>query len=668
MPHDVYHVWYEVVSTLSLLCLAFIMINVGYEFNLDKANLRQYGTDTLVACTAAGFPWIFVACWFIWALPNPLPWDQALVAARFAAPTSAGVLFVMLEAAGLKETWLFKKARILAIFDDLDTILFMVPLKAILMGLKWELFVILAVVCLLLGLGYKRLHAYKLPKGWRWTATYALVITAMTEILYYVTKNHIAMEAIHIEVLLPAFILGVVIDTEDEDDDEDPEAQVHRSHLQDEKVQTCVSALFMVFVGLSMPPLFGDQGGDGQHEPMSAGAFVGHVVAVSALMVLGKMFPVACYQSEANLRTRFALAMGMCPRGEVGAGVILISLDLGIKGEAVGVAIVCLALNMVMTGGFILTVKRLVSDWVPENRALVPQLSRKLTHISGLHPATSQSSGHGHGEGSHRSDVSRRLSHDDKPAKSTQPEPLTCKLKGVGVVFAILSGMTNSIAFYALGAFVSHVTGTISKTGMHAENGLTGAAYMSAGLVISFILGSAVCGCITKKSMMGFETTRYFIATQSSAILLVSVVVAANAESSASPYIAAAACGLQNGICTSYSGAVIRTTHVTGLATDIGVLCGRLLMRRIRREKQNVSEDLKKLRLLCLLGILFFIGVVLGSLFHEYLGTEAFLIPAAITGPAGVAYTIYRIRYQRKRSQNKRKGSKERFASGSTGV
>merc|ERR1719333_941914 len=145
------------------------MINVGYEFVLDKSKLRSYGADTLVAMTAAGFPWLFVAAWFIWALPNPLPWQQALVMGRFAAPTSAGVLFCMLEAAGLKETWLFKKARILAIFDDLDTILFMVPLKAILMGIKWELFLILVIVFLLLGLGYKRMHTYRLPCSWKWT-------------------------------------------------------------------------------------------------------------------------------------------------------------------------------------------------------------------------------------------------------------------------------------------------------------------------------------------------------------------------------------------------------------------------------------------------------------------------------------------------------------------
>merc|ERR1719333_1460101 len=133
------------------------MINVGYEFVLDKSKLRSYGTDTIVAMTAAGFPWLFVAGWFIWALPSPLSWKEALVMSRFAAPTSAGVLFCMLEAAGLKETWLFKKARVLAIFDDLDTILLMIPLKAILIGIKWELFLVLFVLVALVVFAYKKL-------------------------------------------------------------------------------------------------------------------------------------------------------------------------------------------------------------------------------------------------------------------------------------------------------------------------------------------------------------------------------------------------------------------------------------------------------------------------------------------------------------------------------
>jgi len=82
-------------------------------------------------------------------------------------------------------------------------------------------------------------------------------------------------------------------------------------------------------------------------------------------MILGKMFPVCCYRTEATLRTRVALSLGMCPRGEVGAGVIVISLSFGIEGQAIAVAVMSLALNLVMSSGFIMAVKMLAEDEPP---------------------------------------------------------------------------------------------------------------------------------------------------------------------------------------------------------------------------------------------------------------------------------------------------------------
>ena len=116
------------------------MIHVGYEFEIDRSNLRAYAVDYGVAATAAAFPWIFCAVYFVfvmqpagryWAWPH---WTDSLLAGRFAAPTSAGILFSMLAAAGLSATWVFRKARVLAIFDDLDTVLLMIPLKMMIVG------------------------------------------------------------------------------------------------------------------------------------------------------------------------------------------------------------------------------------------------------------------------------------------------------------------------------------------------------------------------------------------------------------------------------------------------------------------------------------------------------------------------------------------------------
>lgn len=69
-------------------------------------------------------------------------WKENLLLSRFAAPTSAGILFTMLAAAGLRREWIYKKTQVLAIFDDLDTILLMIPLQIFMIGFKWQLFAV----------------------------------------------------------------------------------------------------------------------------------------------------------------------------------------------------------------------------------------------------------------------------------------------------------------------------------------------------------------------------------------------------------------------------------------------------------------------------------------------------------------------------------------------
>jgi hypothetical protein len=157
------------IRVLTMTGLAFIMIHVGFEFHIDKGNLKQYGWDYVVAFTAASFPWVFVTGYFMFVMLPPsvwgdlTAWKETLLAGRFAAPTSAGVLFSMLAAAGLGVTWLFRKARILAIFDDLDTVLLMIPLKMLMVGIAWQLGLIVGVMATLLAVAYVWLHRVSIP-------------------------------------------------------------------------------------------------------------------------------------------------------------------------------------------------------------------------------------------------------------------------------------------------------------------------------------------------------------------------------------------------------------------------------------------------------------------------------------------------------------------------
>ena len=219
---------YGMVKTVSnvllYICLGFIMINVGREFEVDKSRWQTYAKDYFVAMATAAMPWFLIAIYYIFVLLPPEYWNsweawkENLLLSRFAAPTSAGILFTMLAAIGLKSSWIYKKIQVLAIFDDLDTILLMIPLQIMMIGPRWQLLVIILIVFLLLSFGWKKLSKYNMRQDWKAILFYSVLVFAATQSLYLITKNLYGEDAsIHIEVLLPAFVLGMVMKHKDID-------------------------------------------------------------------------------------------------------------------------------------------------------------------------------------------------------------------------------------------------------------------------------------------------------------------------------------------------------------------------------------------------------------------------------------------------------------------
>jgi Na+:H+ antiporter len=389
---DVYVELLHGLRLATMVALAFIMIHVGYEFELNKTNLHQYGWDYVVAMTAAAFPWIFVVLYFMLVL---LPagawgswqaWVEALLAGRFAAPTSAGVLFAMLAAAGLSATWVIGKARILAIFDDLDTVLLMIPLQMLIVGLAWQLGVVVVLMGALLWTAWRYLHRCPLPVTWPWVLSYAVGITALGELISTAGHWLDATVSVHIEVLLPAFVVGCILarpaGSDPHRDDAVEGSQMGPETPGEQRVATLIAAVFMGLVGLSLPPLAPEsadtataalQSVSAAQLPLPWGVMAGHVLALTILANLGKMVPAFCYRREAHWRERLALAIGMWPRGEVGAGVLIVSLGYGLGGPMILAAMLSLALNLILTGVFILSVKWLVAGESTQARAdLIP--------------------------------------------------------------------------------------------------------------------------------------------------------------------------------------------------------------------------------------------------------------------------------------------------------
>ncbi len=374
---DAHGVAAETVGFLTMVGLSFIIVHVGYEFEIEKDRLKAYGWDYVVAMTAAGFPWIFAAGYFLFVVMpagsgSSFPaWKEVLLAGRFAAPTASGILFAMLAAAGLSVTWMFRKARVLVIFDDLDTVLLMIPLKMLIVGFAWQLGVLVAGMVVMLWVAWRWLHRISLPTSWPWVVGYSVGIAAASEVIFFLTKMIDSRVPIHLEVLLPAFVLGCVMKRpEGADPHRDDAREGHQEGPEspaEQRVATLVSGAFMVLVGLSMPQFVGGTPAGvptsvtAAQAPLSAGMIALHVLVLTLLMNVGKMFPALCYRKEAHWRERLAVAIGMCPRGEVGAGVILLSLDYGIGGPVVTIAVLTLALNLLLTPLLIAGVKTLLA-------------------------------------------------------------------------------------------------------------------------------------------------------------------------------------------------------------------------------------------------------------------------------------------------------------------
>ena len=346
------------------ICLAFIMINVGREFEIDKDNVKDYAKDYLVAMFAAAMPWLLIAVYYIFAiLPSDMwgsgdAWKETLLLSRFAAPTSAGILFSMLAAMKLQKSWIYQKAQTLAIFDDLDTIILMVPLQIAMIGeANWQMMAMLVAIFGMFYVGWKYMSRFEMPQNWYAIFTYAVLIYGATYLIYTVTHHFFGDKgAIHIEVLLPAFIFGMMIKNR------------HVEGKSEERVSSLISIVFMLLVGMSMPLIdFGGSAATAEVAdaplistiPMMSGWEIAlHVLAITFLSNLGKLAPMFFYRDR-SLTERLALSVGMFARGEVGAGVIFIALGYNIGGPILLISILTLVVNLILTIGFVYWVKHL---------------------------------------------------------------------------------------------------------------------------------------------------------------------------------------------------------------------------------------------------------------------------------------------------------------------
>lgn len=245
------------------------------------------------------------------------------------------------------------------------------------------------------------------------------------------------------------------------------------------------------------------------------------------------------------------------------------------------------------------------------------------------------------------------FSHEGNTRSDRQNRILAGYLAAVG-------GYVNSCGFVLIGSFTSHVTGNVGRLANDAASGQRGAATTALVMVVAFFFGAFLVSVILESNWAHHVSRAYASALGVEAAILGLFVVffyATNAVGhprilDTEGALLCVAMGMQNGLVTRLSGAVVRTTHLTGVITDLGIEAARWF----RYSRKSVAEIARvqlvvgpnvperpavpKVRLLSTIAVSFLVGGLLGAIATIYLGGGSMLVAVGAIASCSL-YAVY---------------------------
>lgn len=202
-----------------------------------------------------------------------------------------------------------------------------------------------------------------------------------------------------------------------------------------------------------------------------------------------------------------------------------------------------------------------------------------------------------------------------------------------GFLLAFVAGSINAVGLLEFShQAVSHLTGTTSLLGTTlAMLELEAFLHLSV-VVFGFVAGATLSGVLLEHPALKLGR-HYGTVLVIESVLIYLTMLTLEQKSDIGHYLASAACGLQNAMVTTYSGAVVRTTHMTGMFTDLGLMIGA----RIR----GIPFDRRRALLYLHLIVGFIVGGAAGAWGFKAYGYGAFWIPSLLALLLAIGYWIY---------------------------
>lgn len=205
-------------------------------------------------------------------------------------------------------------------------------------------------------------------------------------------------------------------------------------------------------------------------------------------------------------------------------------------------------------------------------------------------------------------------------------------------VLSFIAGFINAIGLLAFERqAISHVSGTLTLLGTSVLSGSFETAVFLATILASFLIGASISGFLLRSSALRLGH-HYDTALLIEAVLIfISYWLLTNGHSQGL-FVASTACGIQNALATTYSGAIVRTTHLTGIFTDLGIMLGAAL--------HGEPFDRRKAILFLLIIAGFISGGMAGVFFFGMLNYKALLAPGLMCMCLAFGYRLYKLSHQ----------------------
>ncbi len=212
-------------------------------------------------------------------------------------------------------------------------------------------------------------------------------------------------------------------------------------------------------------------------------------------------------------------------------------------------------------------------------------------------------------------------------------------IRHLGFTLAFVAGAANAGAYLAVQLYTSHMTGIVSSLADNLVLGEFTLALGAMGAVLSFLMGAMTSAIMINYGRRRALRSQFALPLLLEAgLFLVFGLMGSTLAGVTGLFVPATVMllcfmmGLQNAVITKISGAVVRTTHLTGVITDLGIELGKLIYwnRVDAGSEHRVVADRDRLRMLGLLILFFLVGGVLGAIGFKQFGYLATLPLAGI--------------------------------------